>query len=147
MTILQENFGFERTPFSKDVSFKDLFRYPQLEDLFVRLRATAEDGSGLLVTGRAGTGKTTTIRGFLDTLGSTKNIVRIKQLTQVDFGNRRSPAAGPANTRGASIANKRRYGQTFTDVLGHDWSTLATQYADNGRSRSVESAAAIALRT
>jgi type II secretory pathway predicted ATPase ExeA len=84
MTTMQENYGFERTPFSKDIPFKDLFRYSQLEDLFVRVRATVEDGSGLLVTGRAGTGKTTTIRGYLDSLGSKYRVI---YLGQYQFGN------------------------------------------------------------
>lgn len=79
MSAMQEFYGFSRAPFSKDMPFRELFRYEQLEELFVRLGATAEDGSGLLVTGRAGTGKTTAIRGFLETLGSRYRTIYLGQ--------------------------------------------------------------------
>ncbi len=79
MKTINEIYGFQRTPFSKDVSFKELYRYPQLEELFERLGSTTDDGSGLLVTGRAGTGKTTAIRGFLDSLGSSRRVIYLGQ--------------------------------------------------------------------
>lgn len=79
MPTIQEHFGFQRTPFSKDVSFRELYRYPQLEQLFDRLRSTTEDGTGLLVTGRAGTGKTTAIRGFLDSLPARHRVIYLGQ--------------------------------------------------------------------
>lgn len=79
MTGMQEFYGFQRTPFSKDLSFKELYRYSQLELLFQRLQATTEDGTGLLVTGRAGTGKTTAIRGFLDSLGGRHRVIYLGQ--------------------------------------------------------------------
>lgn len=84
MATIQEHFGFARTPFSKDIAFADLYRYPQLEELFVRLSATAHDGSGLLVTGRAGTGKTSAVRGFLESLGTRYRVI---YLGQYQFGN------------------------------------------------------------
>lgn len=79
MSKMQDFYGFTKAPFSKDIMFRDLYRYAQLEELFARLSVTAEDGSGLLVTGRAGTGKTTTIRGFLDSLGSRYRIIYLGQ--------------------------------------------------------------------
>lgn len=82
MTKIQEFYGFERTPFSKDIAYRDMYRYQQVEELLARVEATAEDGSGLLVTGRAGTGKTTAIRGFLDTLGSNYRVIYLGQYQQ-----------------------------------------------------------------
>lgn len=79
MATIQEYFGFKRTPFSKDLSFRELYRYPQLEQLFDRLQSTTDDGTGLLVTGRAGTGKTTAIRGYLDSLGARHKIIYLGQ--------------------------------------------------------------------
>lgn len=79
MIAMQEFFGFQRTPFSKDVNFRELYRYPQLEELFERIRSTAEDGTGLLVTGRAGVGKTTAIRGFLESLNTRHRVVYLGQ--------------------------------------------------------------------
>lgn len=79
MPTMQEFFGFERTPFSKDVSFRELYRYPQLEQLFDRVVSTTEDGTGLLVTGRAGAGKTTAIRGFLDSLNARHRVIYLGQ--------------------------------------------------------------------
>lgn len=81
---MRDFFGFERAPFSKDLSFRELYRYPQLELLFERVRATIEDGSGLLITGRAGTGKTTAVRGFLEESLSSK--LRIIYLGQYQRG-------------------------------------------------------------
>lgn len=79
MPTIQEYYGFQRAPFSKDVSYRELYRYPQLEQLFERLRSTTEDGMGLLVTGRAGTGKTTAIRGFLDSLNARHRVIYLGQ--------------------------------------------------------------------
>ena len=79
MKTINEIYGFQRTPFSKDVSFRELYRYPQLEELFDRLGSTTDDGSGFLVTGRAGTGKTTAIRGYLDSLGTSHRVIYLGQ--------------------------------------------------------------------
>lgn len=79
MPTVQEFYGFRRSPFSKDVSFKELYQYPQLELLFDRLAETTADGAGLLVTGRAGTGKTTAVRGFLDSLGARHRVIYLGQ--------------------------------------------------------------------
>lgn len=76
---MKEFFGFERAPFSKDLSFRELYRYPQLEQLFERVRETTENGSGQLITGRAGTGKTTAVRGYLESLNSKFRIIYLGQ--------------------------------------------------------------------
>ena len=69
---IKEWFGLTTTPFSKNISFNQLFRYDQLEQLFRLMQATVDDGSMALVTGRAGTGKTTGIRSYLESLPSSK---------------------------------------------------------------------------
>jgi general secretion pathway protein A len=79
MATMQEFYGFKKAPFSKDISGDELFVYEQLEQLFERLHATVEDGSGLLVTGRAGSGKTTAVRGFLDSLSPKYRIIYLGQ--------------------------------------------------------------------
>ena len=68
MVSVKEYFGFTSSPFSKNVAFKDFFRYGQIEELFNVLNATVEDASMALVTGRAGAGKTTAVRVFLEGL-------------------------------------------------------------------------------
>jgi len=67
-TKAKEFFGWKSTPFSKDIGLKQLFVYPQVEELFEILRATVDDMSMALVASRAGTGKTTAVRAFLETL-------------------------------------------------------------------------------
>jgi general secretion pathway protein A len=71
MTV-KEWFGLTKTPFSKNLSYNELFRYDQVEQLFKLMQATVEDSSMALVTGRAGTGKTTGIRGYIESLPSSK---------------------------------------------------------------------------
>jgi hypothetical protein len=51
---------------------------------FCSVERHRNDGSGLLVTGRAGSGKTTAVRGFLDTLGAKHRMI---YLGQYQFGN------------------------------------------------------------
>ena len=84
MSTFKEFFGFTKAPFTKDVSFKDLYRYSQLDQLFDRLRSTIEEGSGVLITGRAGTGKTTAVRGFLDGLGTGHRVIYLGQYQRGD---------------------------------------------------------------
>ena len=79
MTDLKAFYGFTREPFSKDVSYGELFHYSQVELLLNRLKATVDDGTGLLVTGRAGTGKTTAVRAYLETLGAKHRVIYLGQ--------------------------------------------------------------------
>jgi general secretion pathway protein A len=79
MTDMKGFYGLSREPFSKDVSYSELFQYSQVEMLLNRLKATIEDGTGLLVTGRAGTGKTTAVRAFLETLGARHRVIYLGQ--------------------------------------------------------------------
>jgi type II secretory pathway predicted ATPase ExeA len=65
---LYEYFGFSKTPFGKDLSRQQLFMYPQVRELEEVLRLTLEDHSMTLCTSRAGCGKTTVTRTYLEEL-------------------------------------------------------------------------------
>lgn len=68
MSKLTDWFGFTKIPFGKDLSVRDFFSYPQLTELHQILELAVASNSGTLVTGEAGTGKTTVVRGFLSSL-------------------------------------------------------------------------------
>jgi general secretion pathway protein A len=70
MNLAFDAFKFQSIPFGKDVP--ELFQYPQLEELHRKLAAAVQTATGVLVTGQAGTGKTTAVRGFVDTLPANK---------------------------------------------------------------------------
>ncbi len=76
---LLEYFGMARTPFGKDLSKQELFMYPQLHELEEMLSPTVADRSMLLITGRAGTGKTTPVRAFLSELPRQYKIIYLGQ--------------------------------------------------------------------
>jgi type II secretory pathway predicted ATPase ExeA len=65
---LLEYFGLKKTPFGKDLSRKELFIYPHLQELEEIIKLTVADRSMALVTSRAGCGKTTATRAVLDEL-------------------------------------------------------------------------------
>lgn len=83
--MVKEHFKLKSTPFGKCIGSDNLFMYEQLEQLFAVLKETAEDLSMALVTGRAGTGKTTAVRAFTDTLPT--NRYRTIYLGQDQRGN------------------------------------------------------------
>jgi len=72
MNKFTEWFGLKGIPFGKDVDTKGLFTYPQVSELHQLLELTIESRTAMLVTGQAGTGKTTAIRVFLDDLPSNR---------------------------------------------------------------------------
>lgn len=63
-----EYFGFRKTPFAKDLSRKELFNYPQLLQFEQMLNLTVLHRSMMLLTARAGGGKTTATRACLEEL-------------------------------------------------------------------------------
>ena len=65
-------YGLERTPFSRDIPTADLYVPVMLEEMLGRLAYTAERQLFAVVTGDCGTGKTTTIRRFTQTLDPAK---------------------------------------------------------------------------
>jgi type II secretory pathway predicted ATPase ExeA len=68
MRKFTEWFGLTRIPFDKDIDEKSLFLYSQVEELSQKLELAVESQTGALVTGQAGTGKTTATRVYLEGL-------------------------------------------------------------------------------
>lgn len=68
MTTLHEYFGFKKTPFGKDLGKHELFMYPQVREMEEVLRLTLSDHSMSLGASRAGCGKTTVTRAYLEDL-------------------------------------------------------------------------------
>lgn len=65
MKNLTDWFGLSKIPFGKDLNPQDFFDYPQLTELHQNLALTVSTGTGMLITGDAGTGKTTAVRGYV----------------------------------------------------------------------------------
>lgn len=65
-------YGLSRTPFSRDIQTDELYVFPLLEDALGRLEYAAKRQLFAVVTGDCGTGKTTTIRRFSETLNPVK---------------------------------------------------------------------------
>lgn len=65
-------FGMNRTPFSRNLPTEDLYASQIMQEVIGRLIFTAERQLFAVVTGECGTGKTTTIRKFRDTLDPAK---------------------------------------------------------------------------
>jgi len=70
MISITDYFKFKCMPFGKEVS--ELFVYPQLEQVHQKIAVAIESATGILITGQAGTGKTTAVRGFTDGLPANK---------------------------------------------------------------------------
>lgn len=63
-----EALGLSRQPFDKNLSFKYLFESKQIKELFGRLKLFLNRRGIAMVTGEVGTGKSTAIRAFTETL-------------------------------------------------------------------------------
>lgn len=74
-TVFEEFYGFERTPFSRDIPTAELYRSSTLEETLGRLSYVASRQLFCVVTGECGTGKTTTIRRFKDELDPQKYVI------------------------------------------------------------------------
>jgi len=61
-------YSFSHTPFTRDIPTHEMYPAVMLEEMLGRLAYTAERQLFAVVTGDCGTGKTTTIRRFADTL-------------------------------------------------------------------------------
>lgn len=68
-------YELSRTPFSRDIPTDQLYRSIMLEETLGRLEYAAQRQLFTVITGDCGTGKTTTIRWFKDSLDSKKFIV------------------------------------------------------------------------
>jgi type II secretory pathway predicted ATPase ExeA len=69
---ITEFFGYKAMPFGKD---GDYFLYGQLDEVKEVLRLTVQETSMALVSGQAGTGKTTAVSSFVDDLPSNSHQV------------------------------------------------------------------------
>ena len=65
-------YGFEQTPFSRDIPTQELYTPLSLEETLGRLQYTAARQLFCVITGDCGTGKTTTLRRFTDLLDASK---------------------------------------------------------------------------
>ncbi len=65
-------YGLEQTPFSRGIPTNELYPSIMLEEMLGRLEYAAQRQLFAVVTGDCGTGKTTTIRRFRDTLDAAK---------------------------------------------------------------------------
>ena len=55
-------FGFQKTPFQRDLPVAELFSTPAHEELISRLKYTVEKRFSSLITGEVGAGKSTALR-------------------------------------------------------------------------------------
>ena len=65
-------YGLSHTPFSRDIPTQELYHSLTLEETLGRLHYAAKRQLFCVVTGDSGTGKTTTIRRFTDTLDASR---------------------------------------------------------------------------
>lgn len=65
-------FGFQKTPFARDIPEKALYQNPRLEELCGRLEYVARNRLFAVVTGDVGTGKTTAIRQLVANLDANR---------------------------------------------------------------------------
>ena len=65
-------YGFERSPFTRNIPTDQLYHSVILEETLGRLQYAAERQLFAVITGDCGTGKTTTIRRFRDILDTSK---------------------------------------------------------------------------
>jgi type II secretory pathway predicted ATPase ExeA len=61
-------YGFNKIPFAKDIKTSDIFWHENLKEIASRLDYMKKYKGVLLITGAAGTGKTTAVRQFVDSL-------------------------------------------------------------------------------
>lgn len=73
--MFEEFYGLSKTPFSRDIRAAELYNSVILEETLGRLEYAATRQLFAVVTGECGTGKTTTIRKFKDSLDSSKYMV------------------------------------------------------------------------
>jgi type II secretory pathway predicted ATPase ExeA len=66
--MFESFYGFDHTPFSRDIPTQELYSSRSLEETLGRLQYAAERQLFCVVTGDCGTGKTTIIRRFAETI-------------------------------------------------------------------------------
>jgi general secretion pathway protein A len=73
--LFEDFYEMCRTPFSRDISTDELYKPVMLEEALGRLEYAAQRQLFAVLTGTSGTGKTTTIRKFCDSLDTSKFMV------------------------------------------------------------------------
>lgn len=73
--MFESFYKLEKTPFSRDIPTDQLYQSHMLEETLGRLEYTAQRQLFAVLTGDCGTGKTTTIRRFKETLDASRFIV------------------------------------------------------------------------
>ena len=73
--MFESFYGLSQTPFSRDIPTDQLYQSLMLEEILGRLEFAAERQLFAVVTGDCGTGKTTAIRRFRDSLDPAKFMV------------------------------------------------------------------------
>jgi len=73
--MFESFYGLSKTPFARDIPTDQLYQSVTLEEILGRLEHAANRQLFAVVTGDCGTGKTTTIRCFKDSLDSAKFMV------------------------------------------------------------------------
>ena len=68
--MIEARFGLKHRPFHKSISTGELYCWPGLEELDRRLEMAKRARGIMLLTGEPGTGKTVSLRRFVDTLNS-----------------------------------------------------------------------------
>jgi type II secretory pathway predicted ATPase ExeA len=68
--MIEARFGLKHRPFHKDISTRELYSWPGLQELDARLEMAKQARGIMLLTGEPGTGKTVSLRRFVDTLNS-----------------------------------------------------------------------------
>lgn len=62
--MFEQHFGFEKTPFARNIPDSELFHTSQMDELCSRLEYAAQNQLFAVITGDVGAGKTTAIRRF-----------------------------------------------------------------------------------
>ncbi|MEN6326093.1 MAG: AAA family ATPase [Syntrophomonas sp.] len=73
--MFESFYRLEKTPFSRDIPTDQLYQSHMLEETLGRLEYTAQRQMFAVLTGDCGTGKTTTIRRFKETLDASRFMV------------------------------------------------------------------------
>jgi len=68
--MIQARFGLKRLPFDKSIATSDLYEWPGLKELMMRLEMAKSSRGIMLLTGDPGMGKTVAVRKFVDSLNN-----------------------------------------------------------------------------
>lgn len=79
MTTLNDFYGFQQTPFTKSIATKDLYPSRGHQEVQGRLNFALQERFPALITGDVGTGKSTALRAFAQSLD--RNVYRVVYLS------------------------------------------------------------------